>query len=100
MRCKCSNSSACSSVVPTGAVTRCSVVIRSATCIASSRQNRRSRLVRIPTSCPCESVIGTPEMRYRAMTSLASPTVAVGGRVMGSTIMPDCERLTLSTSSA
>ena len=30
----------------------------------------------------------------------ASRKVAVGGSVIGSTIMPDCERLTLSTSAA
>ena len=34
------------------------------------------------------------------MISSASRSVASGGRVIGSTIIPDCERLTLSTSAA
>ncbi len=61
---------------------------------------RMSRLVRMPTSRLPFSVIGTPEMWYLLMMASASPTVASGGRVMGSTIMPDSLRLTLSTSSA
>ncbi len=59
---RCSNSLASSSVVPTGTVTRFVLVIRLAIgcCVSSSK--RRSRLVRIPTSLPAPSVIGTPEM--------------------------------------
>ncbi len=54
--------------------------------------------MRIPTRTPLPSVIGTPEMWYRSISSSASETSAVGGSVTGSTIIPASERLTLSTS--
>ena len=54
--------------------------------------------MRIPTSRPSASVTGTPEMWYRAINSSAAATGASGGNVTGSTIIPDSERLTLSTS--
>ena len=65
---------------------------------ATFRSKRRSRFVRMPTSRPSSSVIGTPEMWYRSISSSASETSACGGSVTGSTIIPDSERLTLSTS--
>ena len=60
---------------------------------------RRSRLVRMPTSF-VPTVTGTPLMRYFAMSASASATGASGATVTGSTIIPDSERLTLSTSAA
>jgi hypothetical protein len=54
--------SASSSFVPTGAVTRFAEVISAETGCVTSFSNRRSRLVRIPTSTPRSSVIGTPEI--------------------------------------
>jgi len=83
-------------VVPTGAVISDSRVMTSAARRSMRSSKRRSRLVRIPTSRPF-SVIGTPEMWKRAMMAWTSPSVAVGGRVTGSTIMPLSERLTRST---
>ncbi len=64
---------------------------------SSDSRNRRSRRVRIPLSLP-PTVIGTPEMWCPSMISRAWPTVASGGRVIGSTMMPFSDRLTLSTS--
>ena len=55
--------SASSSVVPSGAVTRPSLVISSDTGRSGSRWNRRSRFVRMPTRRPRSSVTGMPEMR-------------------------------------
>ena len=60
---------------------------------------RRSRLVRMPTSLPL-FVIGMPEIEYFSMTASAWPIFASGGRVTGSTIMPDSDRFTMLTSSA
>ena len=54
---------ASSSVVPTGTVTRSLAVIRSETGRDVSSSKRRSRFVRMPTSRPSSSVIGTPEIR-------------------------------------
>ena len=54
-------SSASASVVPTGAVTRLREVMSAETGWSTSFSKRRSRLVRIPTSTPSPSVIGTPE---------------------------------------
>ena len=56
--------------------------------------------MRIPTSFPDSSTTGTPEIRKRAMTSSASEIFWSGRMVIGSTIMPDSDRLTLSTSAA
>ncbi len=50
----------------------------------------------MPTSFP-SSVMGTPEMWKRDMIACASPIVADGPSVTGSTIMPLSERLTRST---
>ena len=55
--------SASSSVVPSGAVTRPSLVISSETGRSGSRWKRRSRFVRMPTRRPRSSVTGMPEMR-------------------------------------
>ena len=89
---------ACSSVVPCGAVTSPSEVMTSRTGRMRLSSKRRSRLVRMPTSRCWPSTIGTPEIRYLAIRSSAEPTRSSGPRVTGSTIMPDSERLTLSTS--
>ena len=61
---------------------------------------RRSRFVRMPRSRPSGSVTGTPEMRYFCIRSSASAMRCFGPTVIGSTIMPLSERLTLSTSAA
>ena len=53
----------------------------------------------MPTSL-CPSTTGTPLMRNLAMSASASRMGASGSMVMGSVIMPDSERFTLSTSSA
>ena len=60
---RCRISFASSSVVPTGAVTRFATVISAETGWRTFDSKRRSRLVRMPTSTPASSVIGTPEMR-------------------------------------
>ena len=44
--------------------------------------------------------MGTPLMRYSFMRASASPRVALGPKVMGSTIMPASLRFTLRTISA
>ncbi len=85
-----------SSVVPTGAVMSRDRVMTSETRCASSSSKRRSRFVRMPTSRPA-SVMGTPEIWKRAMTARASASVAVGGSVNGSVIMPLSLRFTRST---
>ena len=59
-----------------------------------------SRLVRIPTSRPSASVIGTPENLNRFISSSASNSRAVLGSVTGSEIMPLWLRLTFCTSAA
>jgi hypothetical protein len=65
-------------------------------CWCVSRTKRRSRLVRMPTALPSR-VIGTPEILYRAITSSASKIICSGRIVIGSEIIPDSDRLTLST---
>ena len=92
--------SALSSVVPTGAVTRFSSVITSEIFCFFFGWNRRSLLVRMPTSFPAAEMIGMPEIWYLRIVSSASPTVWSGRIVTGSMIMPLSERLTLSTCSA
>jgi hypothetical protein len=89
--------SASSSVVPTGAVISPCFVIASATGRSRLRSNWRSRLVRIPTSRPSVSTIGTPDTRNRAMRFVASRSDAVSGRVYGLLITPLSERFTMST---
>ncbi len=64
--------SACSNVVPTGAVTKLSWVMTSLIWIEKSWTNRRSRLVKIPTNLFCSFTIGTPEIRYLAISASAS----------------------------
>ena len=86
-------------VVPTGTVTRLSLVMASLTGMSMRVSKRRSRLVRMPTSL-WPSTTGTPLMRNLAMRASASRMRAVGSMVIGSVIMPDSERFTLSTSSA
>ena len=99
MRCFCRMALASCRVVPTGTVTRFLQVITSRTGSSQRVSNRRSRLVRMPTSLPF-STTGTPEMRYLAIIASASRMGASGWITMGSVIMPLSERLTLSTSSA
>jgi hypothetical protein len=53
----------------------------------------------MPTSLG-PTVTGTPLMRNFAMSPRASATGASGATVTGSTIMPDSDRFTLSTSAA
>jgi len=85
-------------VVPTGVVTSGMGVITAEISWSLSVSNRRSRLVRIPTSVPAASVMGTPEMWNRAIRSSASATGRSAVKVTGSEIMPDSERFTRSTS--
>jgi IMP dehydrogenase/GMP reductase len=56
------SSLACSSVVPTGVVMRFFFVMRAEIGRSVWVSNRRSRLVRIPTSLPRSSTTGTPEI--------------------------------------
>ena len=90
---------ASSRVIPTGAVTRFSEVMDSLIFLEKSVSNFRSRFVRIPTSF-FPSVIGTPDIRYFAISSSASASVCSGDKEKGSVITPFSERFTLSTSSA
>ncbi len=90
MRCFWRISFASSSVVPTFAVTRSSLVMNSVTGRSKSTpsQKRMSRFVRMPTRAPCSSVIGTPENLNCDISVSASCSRAVGGSVTGSVIMP------------
>ena len=63
-------------------------------------QKRMSRFVKMPTRRPSGSVIGMPENRNRFISSSASCSVAVGGNVTGSVIIPLWLRLTFCTSAA
>ena len=90
---------ASSSVIPSGAVTRPSLVMDSLIFLVKSVSNFRSRLVMMPTSF-LPSVIGTPEIRNFAISSLASARVCSGDNEKGSVMTPFSERFTLSTSSA
>ena len=60
---------------------------------------RRSRLVSIPTSLPLERM-GKPLTLLRARSSKAADTGSSASRVTGLVTIPDCQRLTLRTSSA
>jgi len=62
-------------------------------------KNRRSRRVRMPSRCPSGRVMGTPDTLCLRMTCCACATLAFGGSVTGSLMMPLALRLTLSTSS-
>ena len=92
--------SASSSVTVPVAVTRPELVMMSAMGVSPLSRNRRSRRVIMPTSRRPSVVMGTPEILYWSITSRARATVATGGRVTGSAMMPFALRLTLSTSSA
>ena len=81
------------------AVTRSSLVMTSATCRSSLSRNRKSRRVRIPTSVPSCSTIGTPETLCCSMRSRAAETLADEGNVTGFTMIPFALRFTLFTSS-
>ena len=102
MRYFCSTALASSSDVPTLAVMSRSAVMNSETGRSKSlpSQNRMSRLVRMPTRRPSGSVIGIPEKRNRFISSSASCSLAVGGSVTGSEIIPLWLRLTFCTSAA
>ena len=93
---------ASSSEVPTLAVISRSLVMNSLIGRSKSlpSQNRMSRLVRMPTSSPPASVIGTPENLKRFISSSASNSLAVFGSVTGSEIMPLWLRFTFCTSAA
>ena len=67
---------------------------------SAPEQNRVSRLVRMPTSRPSASVIGTPLNLKRFISASASCSVAVGDSVTGSVIIPLWLRLTFCTSAA
>ena len=70
---------ASSRVIPSCAVTRPSLVMDSLIFLEKSSSNLRSRFVMIPTSF-LPSVIGTPEIRNFAISSLASASVCSGDR--------------------
>ena len=89
---------ASSRVVPTGTVTRFSLVMTWPTVVTESLTKRTSRLVTMPTRVS-PSTTGRPEMLYSLMTVSACSTVMAGGTVMGEMIMPDSDFLTFSTSS-
>jgi len=70
-----------------------SLVISSEIFCEGSAAKRTSRLVRMPTSFPeplasTLSTTGTPEMRCRSISCLASESVAPGVMVTGFTTMP------------
>ena len=90
---------ASSSVIPSGAVIRPSLVMDSLIFLVKSVSNFRSRLVMMPTNF-LPSVIGTPEIRNLAIRASASARVCSGDRENGSVMTPFSERFTLSTSSA
>ncbi len=89
--------------MPTGAVTRPSLVMTSFTSVvvrSKPETNRMSRLVTMPTRRPSVSTTGRPEMRNCAHSASTSSIVASGVVVIGSVIMPDSLRLTRSTCEA
>ena len=90
---------ASSSVMPSLAVMRFSLVMDSLIFLLKSVSNLRSRFVMIPTSF-LPSVIGTPEILNLAISSSASLSVCSGLSENGSVITPFSDLLTLSTSSA
>ena len=89
--------------MPTGTVTRFSFVMMSLIGRSGRFSNRRSRLVRMPTSVPSllpSSVIGTPLIRNCFISSSASEMWWRGDSVIGLTIMPLSDRFTRSISPA
>ncbi len=94
---------ASSGSMPSGAVMRGVRVMTSRTRVvdfSNGETKRMSRLVMMPTSLPSPSTTGSPETRNRPQIASTSATVASGVVVTGFVIMPDSERLTLSTCSA
>ena len=85
-------------VVPTGAVTRLSLVITLRMGWSKSLPSikRISRLVMMPTSTPSWQM-GTPEILKRPIISSASRTRLSGARKKGLTMTPFSERFTRST---
>ena len=74
--------------VPSGAITKFSLVITSFTLRFLSVSKRKSLLVKIPTNfCPA-STIGIPPILLSRISFSASPMVASTKRVIGSTIIP------------
>ena len=92
--------SASSSWCPTGAVTSFSLVMASWMGWSRLRSNWRSRLVMMPISRPWPSTIGTPEIRKRRISAMASFRRRSGPSVIGFMIIPLSLRLTRSTSAA
>ena len=86
--------------VPSGAVYRFSFVITSLTFLFGSSSNRRSRLVRMPTSLRDLSTIGIPPILFSRINFNASPIVALAGNVTGSRIKPLSLLFTLRTCAA
>ena len=72
-------------------------VITSPTRRGGSSSKRMSRLVTMPSSLMSRSTTGTPEIRNRPHIASASPMVASGVMVIGSSTMPASDRLTRST---
>ena len=92
---------ASSRVVPAIAVTSLSLgVITVEMGTEKSVINRISRLVRIPTSVPSASQMGTPLILYLRIRSSASWAKCRGERKNGLVMTPFSERFTLSTSVA
>ena len=92
--------SASCKVVPTAAVTKCCEVITSVIEREFTFSKRKSRLVAIPFKIPFSSTTGIPPIPNSFMAILASPTVAVRGKVTGSSIIPASARFTLRTLAA
>ena len=91
---------ASSGSMPSGAVMSGVFVITSRTSVvvfSNEETNRMSRFVMMPTSLPSPSTTGSPETRNCPHSASTSATVASGVVVTGFEIMPDSERLTLST---
>ncbi|MNE26055.1 hypothetical protein D3C80_1194060 [compost metagenome] len=96
----CKIPSATSSVVPSPAVTKFSVVMTSRIERELFFSKRKSRLVTIPFKIWFSSTTGMPPMLNSLITCFASPTVAVRGKVTGSIIIPDSALFTFLTSAA
>ena len=98
--CWANSASTSSCEMPTGPVMSGAGVMTSRTSVvaASKRETKRmSRLVMMPTRRPSPSTTGRPETRNCPQRASTSATVASGVVVTGFVIMPDSERLTLST---
>ena len=86
--------------VPSGAVTKFSLVITSLTFFDFWFSKRRSRLVKIPANRCSLSTIGIPPILFSFINCMASPIVDSIERVTGSSIIPLSLLFTLSTCSA